>query len=83
MNPEWIGLVAGFFTTSAFVPQTLKVLRECHTKSISLGMYCMVTIGTILWFTYGFLIGSPSMMIANAIAFLLAVTILVMKIRCG
>lgn len=83
MNPEWIGLLAAILTTAAYVPQTIKVLREKHTKSLSLGMYLMITAGIGLWFIYGVMLGSPSLMLANGITFLMALTILIMKIRHG
>lgn len=83
MNPEWIGSIAAFLTTAAYVPQALKVLREKHTKSISLGMYSMMTAGIACWFFYGVMLQSPSLMLANGTTFILAATILLMKIRHG
>ena len=83
MNPEWIGMVAAVFTTAAYVPQAIKVVRDRHTASISLAMYCLITIGIGLWFIYGMLIASPSVIFANAICFVLAVVILFMKLRHG
>ena len=83
MNPEWIGLVAAFLTTGAYVPQALKVLREKHTQSISLGMYAMMTTGIACWFIYGVMLESPALMLANGITFVLAAIILGMKIRHG
>ena len=32
MNPEWIGYMAAFLTTAAYVPQLVKVFRHRHTK---------------------------------------------------
>lgn len=83
MNPEWVGLLAAILTTAAYVPQTLKVLREKHTHSLSLGMYLMITAGIGLWFIYGVMLDSLSLMLANGITFLMALTILIMKIRHG
>ena len=83
MNPEWIGLLAAVITTAAYVPQTIKVLKEKHTKSLSLGMYLLITTGISLWFIYGVMLGSLSLMLANGITFLMALTILIMKIRHG
>lgn len=83
MNPEWIGYAAAFFTTAAYVPQAMKVLREKHTQSLSKGMYAMMSAGIACWFVYGVMLGSPSLMLANGITFLLAFMILVMKMRHG
>lgn len=83
MNPEIFGIIAAFLTTSAYVPQAVKVFREKETKNISLTMYIMMTLGLFCWFVYGVLLESPSLIVANGITFLLAVAILVMKLRHG
>lgn len=83
MNPEWIGFLAAFLTTAAYFPQMLKVLREKETRSLSLCMYLFITTGIGLWFVYGVMLGSPSLMLANGLTFLMAGTILFMKIRHG
>ena len=83
MNPEIIGYAAAILTTAAYVPQAIKVFRDKHTQSISLGMYSMITIGILLWFIYGVMLESPSLMLANGITFVLAAAILWMKIRHG
>jgi MtN3 and saliva related transmembrane protein len=78
---EAIGLTAAFCTTFAFLPQVIQVYRTRVTQGISLGMYIIFSIGVFLWLIYGFLIQSPSLIIANTITFLLALSVLVMKIR--
>ena len=83
MNPETVGYIAAFLTTAAYVPQLSKVLKHKHTKSISLGMYVLITSGLAAWFVYGVMIDSPSIIIANAITFFMALIILIMKIRHG
>lgn len=83
MNPEIFGIIAAFLTTSAYVPQALKVFREKETKNISLVMYVMMTLGLFCWFIYGLLLNSLSLIVANAITFLLAAAILVLKLRHG
>lgn len=83
MNPEIIGTIAAFLTTVAYIPQVAKVLKHKNTQSISLGMYVMITSGLAAWFVYGVMIDSPSVIIANAITFFLALIILVMKIKHG
>lgn len=83
MNPEIIGTIAATFTTAAYIPQTIKVFREKHTTSISLSMYVMISCGIFLWFIYGLMIGSPSLMIANGITLVMSGMILFMKIKHG
>lgn len=80
---EAIGLVAGFLTTIAFLPQALKTLRTRRTKDISLVMYVALCTGITAWLVYGLLIHSLSITLANAITLIFAGAVLVMKIRCG
>lgn len=83
MNPEWVGYLAAILTTAAYVPQLLRVLKYRHTHSISLGMYCLITCGLAAWTWYGVLIGSPSIIVANIITFVMALIILIMKVKHG
>ena len=80
---ELICYAAAVLTTSSFVPQVAKVLRERQTQGISLTMYILFTIGVALWVLYGLIIGSTPVFAANAVALLLAGTVLVMKLRLG
>ena len=83
MNPEIMGSIAAILTTSAYIPQLAKVLRHRHTHSLSLGMYIILTIGIAAWFAYGVMIGSPSIMLANGITFLMTLAILIIKLKHG
>jgi MtN3 and saliva related transmembrane protein len=83
MNPEFIVTIAATLTTAAYIPQTIKVLREKHTKSISLGMYVMITLGIAMWLVYGLMIQSPSLIIANGLTLVMSGVILLMKLRHG
>ncbi|WP_149193888.1 SemiSWEET transporter [Luteimonas suaedae] len=83
MSPDWFGYVAAALTTLAFVPQALKTIRSRDTRSISLGMYVVFTVGVGFWFAYGVLLGSWPMIAANLLTFGLAATILVLKLRYG
>jgi MtN3 and saliva related transmembrane protein len=65
------------------VPQAIKVIRTRETKAISLIMYLMLAIGTLLWLIYGALIVSWPLIGANAVSFVLVVIILGMKLRYG
>jgi len=83
VNAHWLGAIAATLTTVAFVPQALKTIRTRDTRGISLGMYVIFTIGIVCWFGYGLLLHSWPMIISNAITFLLAATILALKLRYG
>jgi MtN3 and saliva related transmembrane protein len=75
-----ISTIAAILTTSAFLPQTLKVIISKNTSALSLWMYLLFTIGVMLWLFYGFLINSYPLIIANIITFFLSFIILIIKI---
>ena len=83
MNPEYIGFLAAILTTAAYFPQMVKVLRHKQTAGLSLGMYSLITTGIAVWFIYGVMIESPSVIWANGITFVMAAIILFMKLRHG
>ena len=83
LNTEIIGLVAATLTTAAFVPQALHSLRTRNLEGVSLGMYATFTAGVALWLVYGILIAAWPIVAANAVTLVLALAILVMKLRYG
>jgi len=76
-----IGLVAAILTTASFLPQAVMVLQTRKTDGISLAMYLLFTSGVAVWLSYGILIGSAPVIIANAITLVLAACILSMKVQ--
>jgi len=76
-----VGYFAASCTTLAFLPQALKVLREKETRSLSLGMYVLFTLGIGLWLAYGLLKGDTVIILANAVTIVFSLAILVTKIR--
>jgi MtN3 and saliva related transmembrane protein len=80
---EFLGVAAGCFTTGAFAPQALKILRTRRVDDISMAMYVSFVTGVVLWLVYGIAIQSVSLMLANAVTLLLAGGVLVLKIRLG
>ena len=83
MNLEWAGYVAATLTTAAFVPQAFKTIRSKDTRSISLGMYVVFTIGVAFWLVYGIALHSWPMILSNIVTFGLSATILAMKLKHG
>ena len=78
---EWTGYVAATLTTLAFVPKAFKTIRSKDTRSISLGMYVVFTIGIGFWLAYGIVLGSLPMILSNIVTFVLSATILAMKLK--
>jgi len=76
-----LGLVAASCTTFSFLPQAIRTIKTRHTKDLSLGMYSMLTTGTLLWLLYGILVNDLPITLANLIALVFTCIILVMKIK--
>ena len=83
IDPNMIGYMAATLTTGAFVPQAVKTIRTRETHAISFWMYVAFTLGVALWFVYGVSLGSWPIIAANAVSFLLAATILGLKVHYG
>ncbi|MBF0358027.1 MAG: SemiSWEET transporter [Magnetococcales bacterium] len=76
-----LGFVAGSLTAISFLPQVVKIWQTKSTKDISLGMFLLYVLSTILWITYGFFIGSGPVMATNVAILVMASFILIMKLK--
>jgi MtN3 and saliva related transmembrane protein len=78
---EAVGTLAAVCTTLCWLPQTVKVIREKRTEGLSLATQTVFSIGLAFWCTYGLLLGSWPLILANVATLLLSLTILVVKLR--
>ena len=76
-----LGFGAGLLTTLAFVPQVWKIWKTRSAADVSLPAFVAFSIGVSMWLVYGILRGEPPIVIWNAITLVLALAIVVMKIR--
>ena len=76
-----IGLVAGLLTTSAFIPQVLKIYRTKSGKDISARMFSLFSAGIVLWLIYGIMLQSMPLILSNVVTLVLSLTIIALKIR--
>ncbi len=76
-----LGLVAGAFTTVAFVPQVLRTWRLRSANDLSLAMVGFNAAGIFLWLIYGLCTHSLPIIAANFVAFILVSAVLVLAIR--
>ncbi|MFA5172154.1 MAG: SemiSWEET transporter [Sulfuriferula sp.] len=79
INQDWIGLVAGTLTTTAFVPQVYRIWQRKHADDISASMFVIFIAGVVLWLYYGVMLQAWPIVIANAVTLVLATTILILK----
>lgn len=78
---EIIGYCAAFLTTIAFLPQAIQSWRTRDLSGISVGMYSLFTAGVGLWLIYGLIIEKWPLIVANGLTFILALSILLLKLR--
>jgi len=76
-----IGSAAAVCTTAAFVPQVVRVVRLRRADEISLGTFSLFAVGTLVWTVFGVLLSAWPIILANAITFVLAMTIVALKLR--
>lgn len=85
--PVWlintIGVIAGLCSMTSFVPQIVKIVRERRASGVSLRMYAVTIVGFVAWTTYGALIGSWPVMLANTVCLGLTITIFILRWRFG
>jgi len=78
-----IGIIAGIITTSALVPQAVRIYKTKSARDISLTMFVFFAIGIALWLFYGILIQAIPVITANSVSLLLILLIIIMKLRYG
>lgn len=76
-----LGLIAGTLTTIAFLPQLYKTWQSKSANDVSSVMMITFCIGVFLWFIYGLAIQAMPVIVANAVTLVLALLILLLKIR--
>ena len=79
-NVELIGVIAAVLTTFGFVPQLVKTVKTKNVEGISLSMYLVMFLGLIFWLTYGFLIDSFAIKLANIVSGVLVLILIVLKV---
>lgn len=75
-----IGILAGFFTTLAVLPQIIKALKTKSVDDVSPIMFLTLCIGVGLWTVYGFLKEDLPIIITNGISFILNSFMLILSI---
>ena len=78
---ELIGFLAGTGTTISFIPQLVKTWKTKSAGDLSLGTLVIFSTGVLLWLTYGLLLHSWPMILANSLTLAETAFLIVMKLR--
>jgi MtN3 and saliva related transmembrane protein len=81
ISVQYLGYAAAFCTTSAFVPQLVRVVRLRSARDISLPTFLLFSIGVFLWLLYGLYTGSKPIIASNTVTLVLSLGILILKLR--
>jgi MtN3 and saliva related transmembrane protein len=78
-----IGYIAALLTTLSSIPQIIRVYRLKESRDISLWTVSALSIGILLWFIHGIVIGDLPVILANGVSLGLSVLMfrLVVKYR--
>lgn len=77
MDENILGIVAGVLTSISMIPQLVKVIREKNVEDISLLMLLVLISGLSLWVWYGFAKDELPIILSNAFAVLVNVSLLI------
>ena len=78
---DTLGYVAALFATGSFVPQVVKTWRTRSAEDLSFFMLFLHITGMMLWLAYGWMLGAAPIVVANGVAVLLDVALIVLKLR--
>ena len=74
----YLGIVAAFCTTVAFIPQIVK-LRKQGGEDLSYSMLFLYLTGVLLWLVYGIRVHAEAVVWANALSTVLVLVSIVLK----
>ena len=76
---ELIGYLGSFLTSITFIPQVYKSWKYKSVGDLSTWMVLIVVTSTLVWLTYGYLINSGPVLLANTIVLILTLVLLYFK----
>ncbi len=76
MDVNILGIAAGFLTSISMIPQLIKVIREKNVQDLSWVMILVLICGLSLWVWYGIIQKELPIILSNAFAVIVNVTLL-------
>jgi len=76
MDENLLGIIAGALTSVAMLPQLIKVIKQKNADDLSWGMLMVLISGLSLWVWYGFIKDELPIILSNAFAVLVNITLL-------
>jgi MtN3 and saliva related transmembrane protein len=66
-----VGITAGVLTSSALVPQLIKMVKNKETEDVSAIMLIVLISGITLWIVYGMMKSDLPIIVTNSFSFLI------------
>lgn len=79
MHLEIIAFIAGLISSTAAIPQIVRMIRTRKTGAVSTYMFGMKVVSSSLWVAFGFATSVYSVIFWNVISLGLCATVIVMK----
>jgi len=79
-NIEIVGFTASILGTVSLIPQVLKTWRSRSVSDISLVMYLIIGIDSLLWLIYGLVLALKPLIVQSSIIFFCACIMMIMKL---
>jgi len=76
-----LGTVGTALSTLSLLPQVVRTWRTRSTADISAAWLVVALISMLVWLTYGYLVQAPAIVWANALTFVQAGYILLVKLQ--
>jgi MtN3 and saliva related transmembrane protein len=80
VKSQWLGLLAGFLTSIAVIPQVVRTWRIKHARDISIWQPLILITGMFLWLLYGLQLGDTPLIAANSFSISCYLLLLGLKI---
>jgi len=81
MDVNILGIIAGFLTSISMIPQLIKVVKEKNVEDLSWVMILVLISGLSLWVWYGIIQKEWPIILSNAFAVLVNVTLLTLYLK--
>ncbi|HEY4776195.1 MAG TPA: SemiSWEET family transporter [Candidatus Acidoferrales bacterium] len=75
---SYVGALAGFCTTIAFIPQIVKIKKQ-GADDLSYHMLFLYLTGVLLWLVYGLLLHATAIIWANSVTSFLVIVAIALK----
>ena len=74
-----IGLLAGFLSIVAYIPQVWKTYITKHSKDLSMKWLMINIISQVLWFTFGTLSSTLPIILTSSSVLIMTVCLIILK----